>query len=286
MPGSTLAGSCLCGDVAFEIDGDVTPLAHCHCSMCRKTHGTAFASFVSAPNTAFRWLRGAEKVRHFPTSSGGARSFCPRCGSAVPGGPSEMGVFVPAGLFADDPKVRALPHIFVGSKAPWHEIHDDAPRFDEFPPGIGEAQPTKRATEPRAGAVRGACLCGAVAFEIDLPIEGVIVCCHCLRCRKARGAAHATNLFVPLPRFRWLRGEDKVDAYKLPEAERFTQAFCRVCSSAMPRVNPVRQTAVVPAGSLEDDPGIREGAHIFVGSKAPWYEIHDALPQYSEYRPE
>ena len=53
----------------------------------------------------------------------------------------------------------------------------------------------------------------------------------------------------------------------------------------MPRANPVSQMAVIPAGSFEDDPGVREGAHIFVKSKAPWYAIHDALPQYSEYRP-
>ena len=71
----------------------------------------------------------------------------------------------------------------------------------------------------------------------------------------------------------------------MPEAERFTQAFCRDCGSAVPRANPVSQMAVIPAGSFEDDPGVREGAHIFVTSKAPWYAIEDALPQYSEYRP-
>jgi hypothetical protein len=253
--------------------------------MCRKAHGTAFASFVSVANESFRWLRGSEMVRRFTMSSGGSRSFCPRCGSVVPAGPSGFGVFVPAGLLHDDPNVRALPHIFVASKAPWHEIHDDAPRFDEFPPGFGAGEPTKRSTEPKAGAVRGACLCGAVEYEIDAPIDGVIVCCHCSRCRRARAAAHATNLFVPLASFRWLRGEDRVDAYKVPEAERFAQAFCRNCSSAMPRANPVTGRVVVPAGSLEDDPGVREGRHIFVTSKAPWYEIRDALPQYAEYPP-
>lgn len=284
MPGSTLTGSCLCGDIAFAIDGDVVPLAHCHCSMCRKAHGTAFASFVSASNASFRWLRGAEKARAF-----GERSFCPRCGSILPSGPTERGVFIPAGLLDGAKSLPPLPHIFVASKAPWHEIHDGEPRFDGFPPefGGGNGQPTRRATESQPGLVRGACLCGAVAYEIDAPIEGVIICCHCSRCRKARAAAHATNLFVPFERFRWLRGEELVESYKVPEAERFTQAFCRACGSAVPRLNPASpaRMAVVPAGSLEDDPGVREGAHIFVKSKAAWYAIHDALPQYSEYRP-
>jgi len=280
MAESTLTGSCLCGDIAFETDGGVAPLAHCHCSMCRKAHGTAFASFVSTPNASFRWLRGSEKARAY-----GSRTFCPRCGSILPSGQTEMGVFIPAGLLDGSPKVAPLPHVFVASKAPWHEISDAAPRFDTFPPGMGDGEPTKRATEATPGVVRGACLCGAVAYEIDAPIEGEIICCHCTRCRKARGAAHATNLFVPQARFRWLRGADQIDSYKVPEAERFTQAFCRACSSAVPRVNPASQMAVIPAGSLEDDPGAREGAHIFVKSKASWFEIHDALPQYSEYRP-
>ncbi len=282
-----LRGSCLCGEIAFEIDGPLAPLSHCHCSICRKQHGTAFGSFAAAPAKSFRWLRGAEGIRRFESSPGAFRGFCPRCGSVVPAAPGGETVFVPLGLVDGDPKLGPLPHIFVGSKAPWHEIADFATRFDAFPPGFGSDSATKRATEPKAGVVRGACLCGAVAYEIDAPIEGAIYCCHCSRCRKARAAAHATNLFVPFARFRWLRGEGGIEAYKPPEAERFSQAFCRDCGSPVPRVNPQSASgmAVVPAGSLEDDPGVREGAHIFVKYKAPWFAIHDALPQYSEYRP-
>ena len=279
-------GSCLCGDIAFEIDGEVEPLAHCHCSMCRKAHGSAFASFASAPAAAFRWLRGEDKVRRFQKDAVGPRPFCPRCGSAVPGPAMGGRVYPPAGLLDISAKLAPMQHWFAGSKAPWHEISDRAPRYDAYPPEFGsEGLPTERATDPKPGVVRGACLCGAVAYEVDAPIDGVIVCCHCSRCRKARAAAHATNAFVPLARFRWLRGQDRVDSFKVPEAERFTQAFCRDCGSAMPRANPLSQMAVIPAGSFEDDPGVREGAHIFVASKALWYAIEDALPQYSEYRP-
>jgi hypothetical protein len=279
-----LRGSCLCGDVAFEIDGPAATLSHCHCGMCRKTHGTAFASFVSVPDESFRWLRGQEKVRSRDSSPGNARPFCPRCGSVVPGAAHAGVRYVPAGLLDDDPKIAPLAHIFVASKAPWHEIADAVPRFDEFPPGYGSGLPGARATEAAPGVVRGACLCGAVAYEVDAPLEGVIVCCHCSRCRKARAAAHATNFFAPQARFRWLRGADRVDSYKVPEAERSRSVLPRL-RLGMPRANPLSQMAVIPAGSFEDDPGVREGAHIFVASKAPWYAIEDALPQYSEYRP-
>jgi hypothetical protein len=61
-----MRGTCLCGDVAFEMTGPIEPLVHCHCSMCRKHHGAAFASFVSVPEASFRWLRGEDGIARFP----------------------------------------------------------------------------------------------------------------------------------------------------------------------------------------------------------------------------
>jgi hypothetical protein len=276
-------GSCLCGDVAFELSGPIEPLGHCHCSICRKHHGAAFASFGATSASAFRLLRGREGIRRYASSAQGVREFCGRCGSSLPGAAAEQ-VFVPLGLLDGDPKLAGpLPHVFVASKAPWYEIADDAPRFDAFPPGVGEGLPTRRATEPASGVLRGGCLCGAVAYEVPAPLPGgAIIRCHCRRCRKARAAAHHANFFVSLEEFRWLRGEDRIQAYKLPDAERFAQAFCGECGSPQPRVV---NRAVVPAATLDDDPGEVGHLHIFVGSKAPWFEIRDALPRYVEYPP-
>jgi hypothetical protein len=109
--------------------------------------------------------------------------------------------------------------------------------------------------------------------------------CHCSRCRKARGAAHASNLFAPLDGLSFTRGEDRLASYKVPEAERFTQVFCRTCGSPLPCPQPARGAAVVPMGSLDGDPGVRPSRHIFVASKAPWYEIADDLPRDAEYTP-
>jgi hypothetical protein len=107
--------------------------------------------------------------------------------------------------------------------------------------------------------------------------------CHCSRCRRARSAAHGTNLFAARERFRWLRGESALRVYKLPEAERYAQAFCTRCGSNMPR--DAGPWFVVPAGSLDGDPGIAERKHIFTGSKAPWFAIADAWPQYEALPP-
>ena len=280
----TVRGSCLCGEVAFEADSPFEFMGHCHCSMCRKHHGAAFSTALAVRPGQFRWLRGRAGVRRYESSPGGSRPFCARCGSAVPGEAGEL-VFIAPGLLDDDPEMRPQAHIFVGSKAPWHEIGDALPLFDAFPPGMGEAVAYARRSEPVAGAVRGSCLCGGVAYEIAGAIAGPIYNCHCSRCRKARAAAHASNLFVPLSDFRWLRGEELVVSYKLPEAERFTQAFCRTCGAKVPHVSVQRGRVAVPAGSLDDDPGAREALHIFVGSKAPWYEIADGLPQHVAYPP-
>ncbi len=78
------------------------------------------------------------------------------------------------------------------------------------------------------------------------------------------------------------RGQELLPFYEVPEAERFTQTFCRVCGGKMPRVA-VERGAVIPMGALDDDPGFRPQSHIFVASKAPWFEIADDLPQHAEH---
>lgn len=133
-------------------------------------------------------------------------------------------------------------------------------------------------------AIEGSCLCGAIAYELTQEPAWAHLC-HCQRCRKIRGSAFAANLFVPLDGLRFTRGEDLVASYKHPLAERFTHCFCRVCGSSLPFRNVARGVAVVPMGSLDDDPSYTPRAHIYVGSKAPWFTITDTLPQFEEQIP-
>ena len=275
-------GSCLCSGIAWEVAGDdFTRMSHCHCSRCRKAHGAAFATFVVATARGFRWLRGPDLIRHFEFR-GGDRPFCSRCGSAVCWEPDQAGVLMPAGCLDEDPGVRPERHIFVGSKAPWAEISDALPQHDDNPGGDGGAESPVPAPRQRPAAVRGSCLCGGVAYNLEGDLT-LMVNCHCSRCRKARAAAHATNLFLASPGFHWIRGEELLREFKLPDAERFTHCFCGTCGSSMPRV--LGERALVPAGSLDDDPGARARLHIYTGSKAPWYEITDSLPQHEESAP-
>jgi hypothetical protein len=109
--------------------------------------------------------------------------------------------------------------------------------------------------------------------------------CHCSRCRRARSAAHTTNLFTKIDDFRFTRGEELVVEYKVPEARFFTVAFCKRCGGETPRISRERGTVGVPAGTLDTDPGMRPQANIYVGSKAPWFEITDGLPRHDEAPP-
>jgi hypothetical protein len=88
--------------------------------------------------------------------------------------------------------------------------------------------------------------------------------------------------------FRWAAGESLVKVYEAPVRESppgYRRSFCAVCGCSVPDVRPDAAAVFIPAGSLDDDPGIRPQAHIFVGYKAPWFEITDGLPQFKRHPP-
>lgn len=128
--------------------------------------------------------------------------------------------------------------------------------------------------------VRGSCLCGSVRYEIRGPL-GRITHCHCSMCRRAHGAAFGSYARVNWADFTWLSGESEVASFQSSPGVRRT--FCPRCGSPLQFIRDSRpQTFSLAVGTLDDDPGIRPSGHIFVGSKAPWFEITDALPQHEE----
>lgn len=274
-------GTCLCGKIRYRINGDIFFMRHCHCSMCRKSHGSAFATLVNAFSSDFEWIDGQEDVVVYESSPGVRRAFCSTCGSVMPGIDSDRReVFIPAGTLDDDIAIRPEGHVFVASRAPWYEIHDDLPRYQgsASTDGRSETGGSERVAGT-GGATAGSCLCGRVSFEfIDRPFA--LVNCHCRRCQHSRGAAHASNLFIKPEQLRWLSGEDEVTVYDLPGAKRFGANFCSICGSCVPRYSASAERINVPMGSLDTDPGMSPTLHIYVGSKATWFEIKDDLPQF------
>ena len=128
----------------------------------------------------------------------------------------------------------------------------------------------------------GSCLCGAMKYEITGEPQR-FVHCHCSRCRKATGTGHASNLFLEPASLKWLAGEDQFRSYKVPEAKRFTNAFCATCGSRMPRRLKDTDAVIIPAGSLDDDAPLKPAARIFYDSRASWSCDAGGLPVHPEY---
>ncbi|MBI3563040.1 MAG: GFA family protein [Gammaproteobacteria bacterium] len=128
-------GSCLCGQIKYEIQGALTGVLHCHCSMCRKAHAAAFRTRASVQAKDFRWLSGEHLLTHYLSCPGEYHTFCRICGSRLitkfENNKTTYGFAL--GTLDTDPGVKPGCHIFVGSKALWHEITDGLPQYKEFP---------------------------------------------------------------------------------------------------------------------------------------------------------
>ena len=123
----------------------------------------------------------------------------------------------------------------------------------------------------------GSCLCGAVEFQISGEFDSFFLC-HCERCRKDTGSAHAANLFSSTATVRWLSGQDRIRTFRVP-GTRHEKSFCMECGSALPTVRSGGALVVVPAGSIDGPVAIRPAAHICLASRAEWDEHLDTIPK-------
>ena len=132
-----IRGSCLCGGVRFEIARAIGPFELCHCRRCRKASGSAFLADLGVRAEDFRLLSGGELISTYDapilrSPPAYRTSFCSRCGSPVPNPDPQAEWFrVVAGVLDDDPILRPDKHIFIELKAPWFEITDALPQYDQ-----------------------------------------------------------------------------------------------------------------------------------------------------------
>lgn len=125
----------------------------------------------------------------------------------------------------------------------------------------------------------GSCLCGTVRFRVEGEF-GHFYLCHCSRCRKDTGSAHAANLFSSTAKLEWLSGQEHVRTFNLPRT-RHTRCFCSVCGSALPHAS--KRMLVVPAGSLDTELSIAVDANIFMASRAAWDRGLASAPEFETF---
>lgn len=130
-------------------------------------------------------------------------------------------------------------------------------------------------------AIEGSCLCGSLRYRISGHLN-IFQYCHCSRCRKFTGSAHAANLLVRPEHFQWLSNTDQLGRYEPPESRYFATCFCKTCGSSMPWIAKRGKAVVIPAGSLDQAPDIRPFQNIFCDSRADWYQSAADLPEYDQ----
>lgn len=135
-PTEILRGSCLCGDIAYEVWSPFLRFAHCHCSRCRKATGTGHATNLYCSPDRFRWIKGEKLIERYdlPVARSFAAVVCRMCGSPLPRlTRSGSELVVPAGSLDGEPSVRPNARIFWGSRASWSCEDDVLPRYDGLP---------------------------------------------------------------------------------------------------------------------------------------------------------
>jgi len=129
-------GKCLCSEVRIQINGPISDIIHCHCSLCRKNSGTAYATngFIKAAD--FEIVTGQESLTTFQFKPGRKRHFCQKCGSPVfSSNDQDPDRFrIRLGILDSDIVERPLSHNFVTSKANWEDLDAQLPRYETFEP--------------------------------------------------------------------------------------------------------------------------------------------------------
>lgn len=129
-----ISGSCLCGSVAYEVDGEPKPIVHCHCRTCRKAHGAAFSSVMAVPTDRFRWIKGQGLLTRYESSPGKFRSFCSRCGSQMIAERPALGrTILRLGCLDTPISDRPRMHIWRSDGASWYDPKDQVPEWPEEP---------------------------------------------------------------------------------------------------------------------------------------------------------
>jgi hypothetical protein len=129
-------GKCLCGAVQVKIHGAISDIIHCHCSLCRKNSGTAYATngFIQAADLEI--TLGKNSLSSYAFKPGKNRHFCTTCGSPVYSSneqdPSRYRLRL--GILDSDIVERPMSHNFVSSKANWEELDANLPRYEAFEP--------------------------------------------------------------------------------------------------------------------------------------------------------
>ncbi len=264
--------SCLCGAVRIEALADLKAATICHCSMCRRWHGTPGAYI---PGLKESWhVLGEKHVKWHPTSERAECGFCEECGNKLLWREKTgEGMDCLFGLFDPFPGLSVKAHIWVDFKGDYYTIGDGLPCYAQSMKGGKEIKEPPLSPLIRQDTHNGRCLCGSIKYRVVGGMRDILTC-HCKTCRRWQGyfAAYSSaplrNIEVDgIQSLRWYRSSD--------EAKR---GFCGQCGSSMFWAPTAEERWSIAAGTLDQPTGLRNALHIFVESKGN-YSIADGIRQ-------
>ncbi|MBL1277073.1 MAG: GFA family protein [Ectothiorhodospiraceae bacterium] len=131
-----VTGSCLCGEIAYEVEIIPEKVYNCHCSQCRKAHGATFATQAFAKGETLTFIKGEEHIGEYKGELG-IRAFCKKCGTRLMNYAPDKNLYLSVALACvdGDHGIKPVSHAYADSKAPWHCPSDGIPSFSEIPEG-------------------------------------------------------------------------------------------------------------------------------------------------------
>ena len=132
-----ITGSCLCGDISYEISQNVGDITHCHCIKCRKAHGAAFSSVAKIEDQNFLLRDESQYLKSYESSEGKYRHFCSNCGSQIYAKRDSTGfIILRLGTLNDDSMTgshyQESKHIWLAEKACWYGTNSSLEEHQEF----------------------------------------------------------------------------------------------------------------------------------------------------------
>lgn len=253
-----MRGSCLCGDVVFEVTPPLRDVVACHCGQCRKTSGHYWAA-TSVPHDRFRLIED-RGLAWFRSSDQATRGFCKGCGATLFWQPEgEARVSLSPGALEGPTGVATQKHILC-------EFAGDYYAPEGPPPQPVQAEPALTET------LQGSCLCGANRFTLPGPM-GDVWACHCTQCRKLSGH-YAASFDVDETSLHW-QARHVAEHTAIGGSKR---GFCPGCGSSL-YFRATDGSFSMEAGSIDNPTGGRLVCHIFVADKGDYYTLDDGLPQ-------
>ena len=249
-------GQCQCGDVAYEVTGDIEPAALCHCSQCRRWSGHLWA-FCAAPAAQVRLVEQLG-LRWFQSSASARRGYCAGCGSSLFWQSNPDRICFSAGSLNGATGTRVTRDIFTG----------DAGDYYALPPGT-----EKPGSAAACEILQGGCLCGGVRFTMPGPV-GAITACHCSQCRRLSG--HFAASFDLVEALLHLTRRETLAVYRTDGGSE--RGFCSGCGSSL-WFRAKDGGFSVEAGTIDGATGGQMNCHIHVAGKGDYYDLNDGLPQ-------